>query len=913
MQTRYKALKKFHIYMHINLCIACFWLSFNIELRTVHAQDSDVIVEKGNSEQDPKQDQHETTAPPKKQELHQDGILQIFKQEAPLPSSKDIGGLAPNYRNVYPKTQLSRDKNKCKKKHGMWITSTNGLEGCMSHGGKDGFWIYKEGDFIQGVMSFERGVLNGEVWSFSLEGRALELITYKEGRKEGVSRKWDLGGQLKMVDYFKDDQRNGVSFGWHARSCIPAHRGAYKAGKKHGPWVTWYQTGAYREKGMYIDGIKQGNWSLYHQEGNKIKEGLMRDGKEQGTWQEWLHTGQKWRNVEFKDGVRQGVDELACLSLDGNWLVDHKERTESCQRLDYRTIVAKKTYYETGALLRRDTYNNKGGQTGLTQSFHPTGELLVEGQMEGGRPEGTFKYLKPSGEEMGSASTINQGTGKWTAYHASGVIAEQGEWLVGYPAGKWKTFYDHGGLESTVVYQDGRRNGIYKRYYRDGTVELEGKFLDNSRQGLWKFYYTNGQVAVEANFVQSMRSGSWKEWYWLSSPKVQGEYINNQKTGAWREFHNNGEIAARGSYSLDRKSGAWAQNWYTGSHWRDLSFTNGISDDPDESQCESIKGKWTAELKERYAGCQVCRVLPDGSNQMVKIGAWRWWHPNGKLEREGQFNEDQAHGSWQEYNREGKLILSGEYDRGKRMGLWQGYYPEGPRQYEGRFDDEGNEQGEWTTYFKEGGVDSRGLYEHGYRVGLWIWWNRQGRLAQIGQFRHSIPQKTKGLLPKSKHEHEETKPKPDPQVKVEGAEIKPKIEEQRSGTWLSWHNNCQLRTVGRYKEGDRDGLWRWWKSDGQGWRAENYLKSRSQGRAKEPRSVQIKQQKELQKLCQASRPLSKDLSESLMIWLQKEINEEPEPKSLVSKNKSQKEQFEINDEQEKAHNKDSLVDYSTKE
>ena len=50
-----------------------------------------------------------------------------------------------------------------------------------------------------------------------------------------------------------------------------------------------------------------------------------------------------------------------------------------------------------------------------------------------------------------------------------------------------------------------------------------------------------------------------------------------------------------------------------------------------------------------------------------------------------------------------------------------------------------------------------------------------------------------------------------------------------------------------------------------------------------------------------------------MIWLQKEINEEPEPKSLVSKNKSQKEQFEINDEQEKAHNKDSLVDYSTKE
>lgn len=878
MQTRYKVLVEPRRIIYLYLFAT--YLGFSLVVtEQVYAQEQTELAESVPESVQQKQNT-ETTKEQQKKEVHQ-------KQEAPFPNSRDIGDPAPLSRDIYPIDQLSKDKKRCKRKRGRWFKSEKGLEGCVIKGKKEGTWVFIEGEFIQGVLSFKADQFEGQVWSFSLEGKALELITYHKGKKDGVARKWGLGGQLKSVDYYKADQKNGPSFGWHARSCIPAHRGAYKLGKKHGPWVSWYQTGAYQEKGSYTEGVKQGLWSFYHQEGNKIKEGQMLDGKEQGMWQEWLHTGQKWRDSEFKDGVRQGSDELACLSENGTWLVDHKERVESCQRFGYQTIIAQKNYYETGALLRRDTYNLKGEKTGLTQSFHPTGEVLVEGQMIGGRPEGVFKYLKPSGEPMGPSSIINQGTGKWVAYHASGKVAEQGEWLLGYPQGLWQTFYDHGGLESTVVYKEGRRNGTYKRYYRDGTIELEGEFFENARQGTWKFYYTNGQVAVEAGFVDSVRSGPWKEWYWLSSPKVQGEYINNQKAGTWREFHNNGELSAQGNYTQDRKSGPWSQNWYTGSHWRDLEYTGGVSDDPDESQCESVRGKWTAELKERYAGCQVCRVLPDGSNKMVKVGAWRWWHPNGKLEREGQFDEDQAHGSWQEYNREGKLILSGEYDRGKRVGLWSGYYPEGPKQYEGRFDDQGTEQGTWTTYFKEGGVDSRGHYEHGIRVGLWIWWNRQGQLAQVGQYKPlALKEADNSALSEIKIDDGSLSAQRPQKASTSN---QPRVQEQRTGLWLSWHTNCHLRNAGYYKDGDREGLWRWWKEDGQGWRAENYQKSRSQGRTAIPKTILRAQAATLQTLCQSYTPKTKELSKKLKIELQKDIIEQEETKALKNIEQTQDE------------------------
>lgn len=794
----------------------------------------------------------EKTENEKPSDTHQEQVKktshpQDERPQAPIPTQDDIGGPAPLFTTLYPKGSEEEDKQKCKALNGRWTSAKGGLLGCLVKGLKEGRWLLKEGEFVQGLMNFHENKPHGQLWGFSLEGKAIELLSYDMGKRSGAHRKWGPGGQLKLSERYDNDQRHGPSFEWYTRSCIPAHRGAYQFGTKEGPWITWYPTGAPNQKGSYVDGKPHGQWSYFHQEGNKIREGLLENGVETGIWKEWLHTGQKWRDVTYREGVRQGEDELACAAEGGDWVVDYKERSESCIRHGFQTIIALKTYYPSGALARREPYTLEGENTGEVRVYHPSGELLTQGQVVGGRPEGEFTYLSISGEPMGDPSYILQGTGEWTAYHHTGKVSERGRWELGKQVGDWKTFHDHGALESVTHFNiDGLREGEHKRYYRDGTIESEGLFANNARQGLWRFYYTNGQVAVEAGFVNSARSGPWREWHWLSSPKVEGEFANNQRSGTWREYHNNGVISGTGAYSQGKKEGTWSQHWYSGSKWRDLDFTSGVSDDADESQCSSLNGEWKADLKERFAGCEVCRVSVDLGQKNVKTGVWKWWHPNGELEREGRFEEDSAHGLWSEYNRKGELTLSGEYDHGKRTGIWRGYYPSGQRQYEGRFDEQGREEGEWLTYYDGGSKESQGTYTSGQRLGLWIWWDKAGSLAQVGEYKQSEEESPIDQVKKDKdkeREHDDAKDQPS---------LEKELSSERVDLWISWHPKCKMRTLGRYQAGERNGLWRWWRENGEGWRSERYLKGKSEERGDPPLTLKEELSKQLERVCLAA-------------------------------------------------------------
>ena len=824
--------------------------------------------------------------------VNEDNIQEkeTVNQTVPKPTKEDIGSAPPQIKEIYPDSKLVKEQKKCKKNKGKWVSTAQGLQGCLIKKKREGTWIIKEGNFIQAVIDFEGNQVSGNMWGFNLSGQAIEQIQFKKGQKEGFHRKWANGGQLKLSQRFQAGELEGVSFAWHAKRCIPAHRGRYKAGKKEGPWTTWYPTGAPEEKGNYKDNIKVGKWSFYHKEGNKIREGMMVNGLEEGEWQEWLHTGQKWKKSTYVKGVRQGKDELACVAENGTWQVDHKERTEGCLRYGFETIIRNKFYYETGTLKRSETYNLKGQQTGEVIEYHPTGEVLMKGMWVNGMPNGTVTYLTRAGEPMGPSSHIESGSGSWTAYHHTGKVAEKGRFLLGRKIEKWETYYDHGALESVTPFSaEGYREGEFKRFYRDGTIEANGRFKTNARNGLWKFYYTNGQVAVEVEFKDSARSGIWREWYWLSSPKVEGKYQNNQRVGEWKEFHNNGNVSNRGRYKGDQKDGIWKQNWYTGSSWRDLEYIGGVSTDVDEAACSSLMGEWQADLKERFAGCQVCRVQDESGQKNVKMGTWRWWHPNGELERAGQFLEDKAHGSWHEYNRQGKLTLSGEYEYGKRVGIWKGFYPNGHVQYQGSFDENGGETGEWMTYHRKGGIESRGLYREGHKIGLWAWWHKQGSLAQIGRYLAN-----KGTKP-NLNQKVQTKPETDLQ---DGSTVKAKEDEPteekkvtqtefRSGLWLSWHKGCILKTYGFYENGEREGLWQWWSKGGQGWRSETYHIGKGKRVDDPPPSLNKSQQQELQSFCKkinAKKPLTQDILLPKLALEKKSVDtstEKPEVKPTV--------------------------------
>jgi len=765
--------------------------------------------------------------------------------EAPLkypsPKPEEVAAEPPLLEELLALNPLSVDQERCRKLRGRWRTLNQKLHGCLVKGSREGRWsLQEEGGPIQLLTYFKRDQLHGAYYEFFESGRASSQGSWLEGQKDGLWLSWHPGGQLRERTSYQAGVQVGSYFSWYD-SCLPQEWGAFKEGERDGPWRSWYMTGARQQEGRYAAGKQVGLWRLYHSEGNKIEEGEMKEGLKEGRWKQWLHTGHFWREVEYIADERQGEDPSACRAAGGSWEVDHKERTERCVRQDV-TIIAELRYRPSGSLARRMPYDDSGAHSGVDRRYHEGGELLSEGVYQRGVPEGPHRFFKVSGEPF-ATSVVAGGTGLWASYHANGAIEEVGRYAQGAKVGRWRVFHDHvqgradsmisdpelalslerpQGLKEELIFSDqGSLEGPYLSLYEDGTLSVQGSFEGGSRVGTWRFNYQNGQVAVEGDFQFGVRMGPWKEWHWMASPKMDGQFQFNRKDGQWREYHNNGKLKAEGAYQRGQREGPWKLYWYSGEPWRELIYHNGVAADKESERCSQLSGQWTEDLKGRSAGCRVCRVTAEGTPKLLKLGTWRWWHPNGKLQIEGEFEGGERHGEWRQFNDGERLILEGRYRRGQSVERWRGFYPSGSLKFVGAFTaDEsadpkepaasesleghggsseaelkkGIEDGLWYTFSAQGHLESVGRYEQGARRGRWAWWDETGALSQVGRYQ----------------------------------------EGKRAGVWLSWHSGGGIRDLGRYESGERRGVWRWWREDGSPWRAQWYGQGKLRSRLPPP-------------------------------------------------------------------------------
>jgi|GEM_PF-2542057 len=749
------------------------------------------------------------------------------KPELPLsyphPTKEEVNHEPPLLEDALALSPLKLDQERCRAKKGQWSTHNERLHGCVIKRKREGRWhLSAEDGSISLLAHFKNDKLDGLYQEFSAQGRARAQGVWRAGKKEGRWLSWHSGGQLESVTHFQEGQEHGRHFSWF-ETCLPRAWGAYERGERQGPWRAWYMTGARQEEGRYEQGQPEGVWRYYHSEGNKLEEGTLRRGLKVGSWQEWFHTGQAWRSVEYQEGQREGEDPAACRAEGGDWEVDYKERVERCVLNDLM-IIAELRYGPGGALKRRLPYV-EGQHTGLDRRFHKSGALLAEGRYVRGVPEGSHRYLTPSGEEFAKV-TIEGGSGLWVSYHPNGAIEEVGRYQGGMKVGVWRLFHDHvqgqsepisdpqlaltatnpAGLKEELIFSEkGVLDGPYLSLYEDGTLSIKGDYKGGSRSGAWQFNYQNGQPAVQGDFQFGVRMGAWKEWHWMASPKIEGQFQFNRKDGLWREYHNNGKLKAEGQYKRGQKEGPWKLYWYSGEPWRSLTYTAGVAEDKEADQCERISGKWSEDLKGRSAGCKVCRVTAEGTPTSLKLGLWRWWHPNGKLQVEGHFESGERHGRWRQFNEQERRILEGQYAHGRQVKQWRGYYPDGRLKFQGQYSAQrpvsakgevvtegaheqedalkgGHEDGVWYTFTPNGSLESVGRYLDGARVGLWAWWGLDGSLSQIGAYQSG----------------------------------------EREGVWVSWYPGGELRDVGAYQAGARRGVWRWWRAGGEPWRAQWY-------------------------------------------------------------------------------------------
>jgi hypothetical protein len=74
-------------------------------------------------------------------------------------------------------------------------------------------------------------------------------------------------------------------------------------GTRHGPSITWYESGSKESEGEYRDGARTGVWRYWHDNGQLSAAGAFVDGKADGAWQRFDRSGTAAGTTRYKNGV----------------------------------------------------------------------------------------------------------------------------------------------------------------------------------------------------------------------------------------------------------------------------------------------------------------------------------------------------------------------------------------------------------------------------------------------------------------------------------------------------------------------------------------------------------------------------------------------------------------------------------
>ncbi len=799
------------------------------------------------------------------------GMTNTARAEDPSDEN-DEGPLMPHR----PHTKLAElfpgeivDGARCRGRGGRWVVQGE-WEGCVGPGGQIGVWTkfaraghpewsaiwvqnqlegksvrFHENGVVSELGNFVKGKREGAFQGFWNTGALRFEETFVDDKRQGSWKVYHPSGHLELDAGYKDDEVDGNYVGWH-RSCHKSKEGRYTAGKQEGLWREWNEKGVLLSEGEYKDGKRVGTWKFYHQPSRAlVEEGPYVDGKREGEWTEYFTNGQKFRTVKWKADVREGAGPEACAKVeDAAWFVDFDAREEGCQKGNppWATRLLMWTgYFEEGARMWERHYDDTGNIDGVEREWHPTGELMHEGQWSRGVPSGVHSWKGADGKVFGD-SVISGGTGDWTAYYHTGKPREQGRYENGMKALRWTTWYLNGNKSAEENWARGKKNGQMRWWFESGALKVVGDFRDDNRAGVWTAYWSGGRPAWEGPYgLQGERTGEWRDYYADGTLKSAGPMKDDYENGLWTEYYDNGEKSGEGEYVDGKRQGKWRLWWKTGEFWREAIYERGVEVDTGNDECAAAGGEWVNLPEERVTGCMMCRwdsKTEDEKDVMVGLeeGAvgrqgsaedkqtpqggqvnsqvleaeggkeahqtpedpagrviqdpereWIFWHANGKKEKQGRFIGGKEEGRWSFWYENGSPRLEGTFKDGIEDGLWTGWYEAGPKKFEGQFAD-GKEVGEWKTFGPDGKPRSAGSYEGGRKTGRWTWYHAGGQVREEGGF----------------------------------------VANEEDGLWTSYHVNGRKSGEGSYKAGKREGPWTWWREDGTVWRKAVYVEGKEQ-------------------------------------------------------------------------------------
>ncbi|MBA3663607.1 MAG: hypothetical protein H0W61_05295 [Bacteroidetes bacterium] len=271
-----------------------------------------------------------------------------------------------------------------------------------------------------------------------------------------------------------------------------------------------------------------------------------------------------------------------------------------------------------------------------------------------------------SNNKILGAGLINNGNreGYWNFYYNNGIKRSEGEFKKGVKTGPWKYYFAAGNIKEYHEMNNGEEK-VYKTYYENNNPKVDLAFTDNKINGEVKTYYSNGNINMIRNYKDGKIAGKETQYFRNSSLKYIVENNEGIYNGDFLEYYDNGNV------------------------YQKFTFVNG-----------AIVGKAST-----YYNNDNNSLESEGAYVKNKItGEWKYYHKNGKLWKQGSFNDSgERDGLWKEFYEDGKPNSEENYSDGKLNG---------PQKY---FDTDGNLWQEYV-YKKNKMLEYRGYKKDGSKI-----------------------------------------------------------------------------------------------------------------------------------------------------------------------------------------------------
>ena len=402
------------------------------------------------------------------------------------------------------------------------------------YGKKNGYYLKYKKDPIAGVYVWSRELFAGDrkegtAYQYFPDGKIQQILTYSDGKKEGISKEFDNNGNIITLLEYNND---------FLVSRERINRTDNK-GLKQGDWKEFYPTGIVKSEKTYKDDKLYGYYKEYDPKGvltltmlydnGSIVKSKVEDEPDIEITNKYDDNGKLIYSGPYRNKIPVGI---------------HREFTPDGK------VKNAFIYNDNGLKMSEGIVDEAGNSNGKWKDFYPDGKVMAEGQYNTNRRTGVWKFYNEDGK-LEQTGPYNNGRpdGLWTWYYDDGTILREEEYVLGQRDGAFTEYAQGGEVITKGQYAEGEKNGEW--IFKSGNNNENGKYILGLRDGIWKSFYPDGKMRFKGNYIQGNPDGQQTYYFESGLPKEEQYYRMGIRQRTWKKYDEEGKTIFSVTYKDD--------------------------------------------------------------------------------------------------------------------------------------------------------------------------------------------------------------------------------------------------------------------------------------------------------------------------------------------------------------------------